>query len=71
MKMRTLKDAERDYDRALADGAAAVEVMDRKLREVRRQLAAIVLAVGGRIEVSHRDILLSADVEIVIAGNQP
>lgn len=65
--MRTLEDAERDYDRALADGAAAVQMMDKKLQEMRRTLAAVVLSAGGRVSVTHRARLDSFDVTICIS----
>lgn len=71
--MRTLEQAERDYDRALADGAAAVSVMDEKLKQQRqdslRMLAAVVLSCGGTVEVTSRALIDVYDVEVVIADN--
>lgn len=42
--MRTLAEAEADYDRALAEGAAAVEVMQRKLDDYRNHLIAAAIS---------------------------
>lgn len=71
--MRTLEQAERDYDRALSEGARAVQMMDEKLRqqevEARRALAAVVLACGGKVEVSHLDLILSAEATLIKEAN--
>lgn len=70
---RTIEDAERDYDRALADGVAAVQLIDEKLRlakeEARRFLAAVVLSNGGKLEVSHHALVSSFDAEVIIEDN--
>lgn len=42
--MRTLAEAEADYDCALAEGAAAVEIMQRKLDDCRNHLIAAAIS---------------------------
>lgn len=70
---RTLAQAERDYDRALADGAAAVSVMQEKLqrqtREANHLLAAAVLSMGGRVEIMNRALLDGFDAVLTIEDN--
>jgi aminoglycoside/choline kinase family phosphotransferase len=63
---RTLADAERDYDRALSEGAAAVQRMDEKLRDAKRMLAAVVMAAGGRVSVPRSVLAAAYDVDFTI-----
>lgn len=67
---RTLEQAERNYDRALSDGATAVSIMQEKLtrqdKESKRLLAAVVLAAGGRVEIMNRSLLDAFDATLII-----
>lgn len=47
--VRTIEDAERDYDRALLKSACAVQAMDEKLRDMERQLWSVIAAAGGNV----------------------
>jgi hypothetical protein len=63
---RTLADAERDYDRALSEGAAAVQRMDEKLRDATRMLDAVEMAAGGRVSVPRSVLAAAYDVDFTI-----
>ena len=71
--MRTLQDAERDYDQALVDGATAVAAMNDQIERVRREyrvmLAAIAIANGGKITVDPFTLRRARDVELTITDN--
>lgn len=68
---RSLDDAERDFDRALSDGANAVEALVNRVAAQKKvamqQLGWVVLAAGGRVEVGHHDMVQNPTV--IISSN--
>ena len=70
---RTLDQAERDFDRALSDGARAVSIMQEKLtrqdQEAKRLLAAVVLSAGGTVDVMHRSLIDAFDATLTMQDN--
>ena len=50
-------DYQSGYDDALAEAAASVEAMDRKLRDTERLVMAMVKSAGGKLFVSHGSIV--------------
>lgn len=71
--MRTLEDAERDYDKALEDGARAVAALcekhGREMREARRVLNAVVLAAGGDVRVPHSSMVRCNDCVLTVSDD--
>ena len=61
MMARTLEDAERQLDDYLATGAAAMQVMDRKLKEARQMLVAAAISSGSGL-VIHDGALMRANM---------
>jgi pyruvate/oxaloacetate carboxyltransferase len=49
--MRTIEDAERQLDDYLATGAAAMQVMDRKLQEARQMLIAAAISSNSNLVI--------------------
>ena len=45
------RDYEDGYDRALAEAAVSVQTMDKKLKDMERQLMWLIAASGGRVVV--------------------
>jgi len=68
--MQSVADLERQLIETETVAANAVAAMDRKLTDAKRMLAAVVMAAGGDVRVSHRDLIDCADVAMTI-GDDP
>lgn len=63
------RDFEDGYDKAIAEAAGSVQVMDRKLTDATRMLWAVVAACGGEVRVPYREFYRLQNPKWVIEHN--
>ena len=62
MRSREYEDG---YDAAMAEAAGAVQLMDRKVRDLERALAAAVVAAGGSVDIPRSLLVRCNKFEII------
>lgn len=58
-----------EFDRWLAESAARMMIMDRKVKDRDITIRALVLAAGGKISVSRHEQIDAIDVELCVEEN--